>query len=466
MDFFQKANDRAVRLKSHHTKFLLADADGQNAVTQHGNGNTKASRWKVEFIPGATIVRLKSVATGLYLSVSDEPLCIGVTGKKVVQAASEEGSIEWVPVKEGNGRVMLRAHTRTFLVANGSSPPWRNAVTHDMLCATEKVDWAIWVVEVVNEDPKKDEEEAKKMKRKMEKEKEDQMRRSYTVPAHSFADVAGGGKGSPAAGALRSVRTLSPQRQSTLLSNSFNNRGPTTPNSDKPLPPELQSAKQAIKEIQCVDFISVFSSERLKAIENAISIFLLHTNPNNQRGSTTKSKLLSIRHHLQTLKIEQKGGANELEEYEDFQERKEYKMGELHREVGRARELEGKERKSREVVLKAKGKREVLLREIEKVERRIKIVEEEQVKNEGEMEVLFRVIGRKNEDLKKMEREESLLVKKRVIAERTIMDVERRWETIKASFLDKLKISIIKKGDRQAGQDDKDIKKYINFCRL
>ncbi|GMP28969.1 hypothetical protein CsSME_00004285 [Camellia sinensis var. sinensis] len=72
MDLF--CNAKAVRLRSHHDKYLLAD-DDEDSITQDRNGSAKNARWTVEFIDdddggGANFLRLKS-CFGQYLTASN-----------------------------------------------------------------------------------------------------------------------------------------------------------------------------------------------------------------------------------------------------------------------------------------------------------------------------------------------------------------------------------------------------------
>ena len=71
MDLFRNAT--AVRLRSHHDKYLLAD-DDEDSVTQDRNDSAKHARWTVEFVDddggGANFLRLKS-CFGQYLTASN-----------------------------------------------------------------------------------------------------------------------------------------------------------------------------------------------------------------------------------------------------------------------------------------------------------------------------------------------------------------------------------------------------------
>ncbi|KAL1554809.1 hypothetical protein AAHA92_15326 [Salvia divinorum] len=150
MEFFNHA--KAVRLKSHLDKYLVAD-DDQETVRQSRDGASRRARWRVELVDGnAHVIRLKS-RHGLYLTASDEAYLLGMTGKKVLLQASanplRDASVEWEPIREGYS-VKLRAKGGKFLRANGATPPWRNSVTHDLPHRTATQDWVMWDVDEVD----------------------------------------------------------------------------------------------------------------------------------------------------------------------------------------------------------------------------------------------------------------------------------------------------------------------------
>ncbi|KAL5826525.1 hypothetical protein ACOSQ3_018375 [Xanthoceras sorbifolium] len=147
MDFFQNA--KAVRLRSHHDKFLVADED-EESVAQDRNGSSKNARWTVELVPTSqNIIRLKSVY-GKYLTASNQPFLLGMTGRKVNQSLPRrlDSSVEWEPVREAN-QMKLKTRYGHFLRANGGLPPWRNSVTHDIPHRTSTQEWTLWDVDVL-----------------------------------------------------------------------------------------------------------------------------------------------------------------------------------------------------------------------------------------------------------------------------------------------------------------------------
>ncbi|KAF8408038.1 hypothetical protein HHK36_007178 [Tetracentron sinense] len=148
MEFFNKA--KAVRFRSHLNKYLVADED-EETVRQSRNGSSRKARWTVEFVEGNShLVRFKSIH-GLYLTASDVPFLLGMTGKRVLQTmppAKSDSSIEWEPIRDGV-KVKLRTRGGKLLRANGGTPPWRNSITHDVPQRTATQDWVLWDVDVV-----------------------------------------------------------------------------------------------------------------------------------------------------------------------------------------------------------------------------------------------------------------------------------------------------------------------------
>ncbi|CAI8608359.1 unnamed protein product [Vicia faba] len=147
MEFFQRA--KAVRLRSHHEKYLHAEED-EESINQERNGSSNNAKWTVEHIPEYdNIIRLKS-CYGKYLTASNQPLLLGVTGRKVVQTLPRrlDSSVEWEPVRDG-AQVKLKTRYGNFLRANGGLPPWRNSVTHDIPHRSATQDWILWDVDVL-----------------------------------------------------------------------------------------------------------------------------------------------------------------------------------------------------------------------------------------------------------------------------------------------------------------------------
>lgn len=145
MELFERA--RSVRLRSHHDKYLYADED-ESHVVQDRNASSPNARWFVEPVPHAPgVLRLRS-RYGRYLTASNEPFLLGVTGRKVLQTLPHrlDSSVEWVPVREG-AHARLRTRYGNYLHANAGLPPWRNSVTHDV--PHRHAGWVLWDVEIV-----------------------------------------------------------------------------------------------------------------------------------------------------------------------------------------------------------------------------------------------------------------------------------------------------------------------------
>ncbi|PIA62433.1 hypothetical protein AQUCO_00200446v1 [Aquilegia coerulea] len=149
MELFRNA--KVVRLRSHHDKFLIAD-DDEESVCQDRNGSCKNARWNVEFLDsyeGDSLIRLSS-CYGKYLTASNVPLLLGVTGKRVLQTKPRrlDSSLEWEPIREGM-QVKLKTRYGNFLRANAGVPPWRNQITHDVPMRNSHQDWILWDVEII-----------------------------------------------------------------------------------------------------------------------------------------------------------------------------------------------------------------------------------------------------------------------------------------------------------------------------
>ncbi|KAG5240843.1 DUF569 domain-containing protein [Salix suchowensis] len=150
MEFFTKT--KAVKLRSHLYKYLIADYD-QESVRQTRHGlSRKAVVWLVELVDGKShVIRLKN-CYGKYLTASDLPFLLGVTGKKILQTVpgniTDSWKMEWEPIRDGS-QLKLKSWCGSFLRANGGAPPWRNAVTHDEPPTGSTQQWIFWDIEVV-----------------------------------------------------------------------------------------------------------------------------------------------------------------------------------------------------------------------------------------------------------------------------------------------------------------------------
>lgn len=146
MELFERA--KTVRLRSHQNKYMYADED-ESHVLQDRNAASPNARWTVELVPNAPgVIRLRS-RYGRYLTASNEPILMGVTGRKVIQTLPHrlDSSVEWVPVGEGR-HARLQTRYGNFLRANGGLPPLRNSVTHDVP-HHRHAGWVVWCIEIV-----------------------------------------------------------------------------------------------------------------------------------------------------------------------------------------------------------------------------------------------------------------------------------------------------------------------------
>ncbi|KAL1200922.1 hypothetical protein V5N11_031621 [Cardamine amara subsp. amara] len=152
MEIFKKAE--AVRLRSYHDKYLLAE-DDEESVNQDRDGRSMNARWTVEVVEEASVIRLKS-CFGKYLTASNIPMFLAMSGKKVTQTLPRrlDSSTEWEPIREGV-QVKLKTRYGQYLRANGGLPPWRNSITHDVPHRTTTQDWILWDVDILESRKKK-----------------------------------------------------------------------------------------------------------------------------------------------------------------------------------------------------------------------------------------------------------------------------------------------------------------------
>ncbi|CAH1414274.1 unnamed protein product [Lactuca virosa] len=146
-------NAKAVRLRSHHGKFLHAD-DDQESVSQNRSATAHNNIWTIEFVSNTpdnvTIIRLKS-CHDKYLTASNHHFLLGMTGKKVLQTVPNrlDSSVEWEPMGHGK-QVKLKTRYGHYLRANGGLPPWRNSVTHDIPHRSATQGWINWQIDIVD----------------------------------------------------------------------------------------------------------------------------------------------------------------------------------------------------------------------------------------------------------------------------------------------------------------------------
>lgn len=150
MELFTKGN--AVKLRSHLDKFLVAD-DDQETIRQSRKGDSRRAVWTVEtVVDKPNLIRLRS-CHGTYLTASNKPLLLGMTGEKVTQTPSSNKPLDWQtqwePERDGF-QVKLKSWCGKWMRANGGTPPWRNSVTHDEPHTSKTKNWLIWDVITVD----------------------------------------------------------------------------------------------------------------------------------------------------------------------------------------------------------------------------------------------------------------------------------------------------------------------------
>ncbi|KAL1196239.1 hypothetical protein V5N11_020299 [Cardamine amara subsp. amara] len=146
MELFTKSNN--VKLRSHLDKFLVAD-DDQETIRQSRKGDAQRAVWTVEtVVDKPNLIRLKS-CHGTYLTASNKPLLLGMTGEKVIQTAAAsklmDWQTQWEPERDGF-QLKLKSWCGKWMRANGGTPPWRNSVTHDEPHTSKTKNWLIWDV--------------------------------------------------------------------------------------------------------------------------------------------------------------------------------------------------------------------------------------------------------------------------------------------------------------------------------
>ncbi|KAL9254410.1 hypothetical protein AKJ16_DCAP09725 [Drosera capensis] len=456
----------------------------------HPSGSRNA-RWSVEFIPTKpNSIRLRSCHTWKYLSASDEPFLLGWTGKRVVQASPrvrDDPSVIWEPV-EDRERVKLRSGKArgTFLRANGSLPPWRNSVTHDVPSRTATQDWVLWEVEILENDHSHEVVKIAVEEKDEVVEEEEERESCVPLPETVYeAEERGDHVSSSSPGSVRSVSSVSSKfqkdaepitrissmasdetssvasksstrasvqvrrdiaadsSQSTRQSNSFTNlksvlvdvqklldsdeavkegKITTTIPTKKPTSLEVRMAKQTLKDLKNVDFISISSSEtHLRSIQNAISV-LYNSN--------------DLQLQFEALMDDYFSASDDLSQYAVFSLEKSTLKPGFQKNVAKARELETREEERNNLNTAAYARRAELLRQLEDVEKDIEENEKARLENADAIDQLISEIGQKSEVLKEMESKEKSLQYKKNVAEKKIKQVEEDWVEIKHVFSD------------------------------
>lgn len=480
MEFFRRA--KAVRLRSQHKKYMVAEED-EEGVKQSRTGSSKAARWVVEPVEGKPDrIRLKSCQSWKYLSASDEHFLLGMTGKKVLQSSPRlrrDAAVEWEPIKEGV-HVKLRTHRGNFLRANGGIPPWMNSVTHDVPSRSATQDWILWTVDVlevdyestvgmeasigsnvVDPDPGRGSDGLSRSSSYSSSvsKTEEHYKDYYEVgsPARSVRSSVDQ-IATPSPKASAKPAGVSPHlqhiRHESQHSNSFNKlksmldglqdllddpkeestkADAETPSHPHPL--EVNMAKQTLKELTNMDLNNILSSGRDKKLENAINILIADAKTSLSKPQTPNN-LADLLDRLKSMKTDHDSASQDLVECTTFGARRLEAKAELKKDAAKAHELETLEVGFTNMLVTARAKREELLRQLEEVENSIKAAERAQADNAVEIEALISRIGMKSEGLREMEKEEKTLQVRRFEAERTLERVEEEWVQVKTLFLD------------------------------
>ncbi|KAM7269262.1 hypothetical protein ACFE04_024759 [Oxalis oulophora] len=154
MEFLTKA--RAFKLRSHNDKYLTVGEDHHHhhptiKLSRNCN-NSRKSIWVMEkHETKHNLIRIKNLHTGYYLTASDVPFLLGMTGKKIVltipdsSTTDDDWNLHWEPIRDGF-QVKLKSWCGKYLRGNGGTPPWRNSVTHDEPHAGPTQNWVLWDV--------------------------------------------------------------------------------------------------------------------------------------------------------------------------------------------------------------------------------------------------------------------------------------------------------------------------------
>ncbi|GAB2281781.1 hypothetical protein Dimus_016347 [Dionaea muscipula] len=482
MEFFHGA--KAVRLRCQH-KYLIADDDVET-VRQSRNGSSRNARWAVEFVEAGKnkniAIRLKSCQTTKYLCASDDAFLLGWTGRKIVQASPRmrlDPSVEWEPVSEGSSQVKLRSGKGRgmFLRANGTMPPWRNSVSHDVPSRNSTQDWILWEVEILENDhthlhpppnppgpsaskkhlteedrgrrlssndvnaygdvdEEDDKEEEEEVEVEVEARESSASSQSISSEVHSSGDHGVTVSSSPRSVRSRISSSKLQVRDSSILDggDGEETRATTMISPRKPTSLEVRMAKQTLKDIKDLDFRSISSSEnRLRKIQNSISV-LCHSNDRRLRNH--HSNLLNIQLQIGTLKDEYYSSTHDLSQYAAFSDEKSAIKSEFQKDVARARVLETKEEECSSNLAAAYARRAELLRQLEEIEKDIEENQKAQSENAVEIEQLVSIVGQKSQVLKEMESKEKPLQYRKSLAEKKIKQVEQDWANIKYIFSD------------------------------
>ncbi|XP_021771092.1 uncharacterized protein LOC110735217 [Chenopodium quinoa] len=400
MDLLQRA--KVFRLKcSHHNKYLVADED-EERVRQSRDKSSSRARWVYELVEGKeNVIRIRSGWSYRYLTASDDPFLLGMTGKKVLQTISHGPILEWEPIKEGP-YIKLKSHKGSYLRANPRMPPWRNTVTHD-----EPGNWAVtdnmilWIVDIVEID-------------------------------YQFSGVA-------------DDCSIEDSRESNVSSMSSDigdhkstysafedelegtGASPAKSNSEHIHQVEVEMAKKTLKELKDLDFHTILTSQRGEKLERVVKVFIADAKSQGR----IPGDLINLLGQLKVMQNEHISATQDLIKYTRFSTRKSEIMAELKRDAAQARELET----FQDELQTARNAKDELVKQLEEVENIIMDLEKAQADNSADAEELISRMGQKSQKLEEMRKEERTWQVRRTEASRMLERVEEDWVKIKTMFL-------------------------------
>jgi len=387
------------RLKcSHHSKYLVADED-EERVRQSRDKSSSRARWVYEIVEGKeNVIRIRSGWSYRYITASDDPFLLGMTGKKVLQTITQGPNIEWEPIKEGP-YIRLKSHKGSYLRANPRVPPWRNSVTHD-----EPGNWAVtdnmilWIVDIVEID-------------------------------YQFSGVADD----------CSSEFMEDSRQSNVSSMSsdmgdhksmysgLEDELDDTKGAGRIHQVEVELAKKTIKELKDLDFHTILTSQRGEKLEKVVKLLIADAKSQGR----FPGELINLQGQLKVMQNEHASASQDLIKYTSFSTRKVEIMAELKRDAAQARELETLQGE----LQTARNAKEELVKQLEEVESIIMDLEKAQADNSADAEELISRMGQKSQKLEEMKNKEGAWQKRRTEANRMLERVEEDWVKIKTMFL-------------------------------
>lgn len=448
MEFFQRA--KVFRLKcSSQSKYLIAHKD-EETILQSRDKSSNNALWTFELVEGkAKLIRLRSCWSWRYLTATEDPFLLGMTGKKILQTISQGPAVCWEPIKEGY-YIKLKSHTGSFLRANRGPLPWRNSVTHDesghWTCSENMTLWIVDIVEIDYQSSRMgvhttSTEEVEEID--VAAQKDALSPAAYFSPMGSF-DQEGSATtdvctSTEASDSFNKLKSMLASLDEALNVNATNGKESDTVSeysvqstSGCIQPIEIKRAKQTIDKLKSLEFHTILSLGQDKKLEKAVNVLIAGAKSIG-RGEIT-IRLVNMQEQLKTMKNDHVRASQVLIEYSTFCTRRLEIRDELRKDAAKARELETFQVNVTNKIADLRAKREKLLKQLEETENTIKEVEKTQANCMVEVEELILKIEQKSKVLKEMEcKDKSWRVRKNE-AESTLKNVEKDWESFKNSF--------------------------------